>query len=124
MLKLMSTSTLGLIGITIANDMTWVTNYRNKTNRILAFFRRMCIIAASQPKLKHTKLLCTFTSSMLGSSVQINRSCNSQTLSFKFSRRVKISSPGDLKESCGLQSDCLQTMLATTQLEYVRRVVS
>ena len=46
-----------------------------------------------------------------------------QTLSLKFCKRIKISSPGDLQESCG-ESDCLQTMQATTQLEYVRRVVN
>ena len=39
-------------------------------------------------------------------------------LSFKFCKQDKISSPCDLKESCE-ESDCLQTMLAPTQLEYV-----
>ncbi len=39
-----------------------------------------------------------------------------QTLSFKFYKRVKISSPGDLKESFGRVIAYRQ--LATTQLEY------
>ena len=46
-----------------------------------------------------------------------------QTLSLKFCRGVKTSSPSDLQESCE-ESDCLQTILAITPLEYVRQVVN